>query len=123
MERVEGVGRVNVFSTDRAVDRTKDAVKNELKKPRELEKQNEEIKNQNKPNPEEIETFKDNLEKLKKIFRGQAEFEIDKETHMVIVRIKDPDSGDIIRQIPPEVAVKLSKNIAELLGVLMDERV
>ncbi len=123
MERVEGVGRDNVFSVDRAVDRTKDIVKNEFKKPRELEKQNEEIKNQNKPAPEEIETFKENLERLKKIFRGQAEFKIDKETNMVIVRIKDPDSGDIIRQIPPEVAVKLSKNIAELLGVLMDERV
>ncbi len=123
MERVEGVGRDNVFSVDKAISRNADVVKNEIRRPREVGRQNEEIKNQNKLNNEEIEAFKENLEKLKKIFRGQAEFKIDKETNMVIVRIKDPESGEIIRQIPPEVAVKLSKNIAELLGVLMDERV
>ncbi len=72
---------------------------------------------------EEIDFFKENFEKLKKIFRGEAEFKIDKDTNMVIIKIKDPDTGEIIRQIPPELAVKLAKNIQELLGVLMDERV
>ena len=41
----------------------------------------------------------------------------------VVIKIKDPDTGEIIRQIPPEMVVKISKNIQELLGVLMDERV
>lgn len=72
---------------------------------------------------EEIDLFKENFEKLKKIFRGEAEFKIDKDTNMVVIKIKDPDTGEIIRQIPPELAVKLAKNIQELLGVLMDERV
>ncbi|PHJ14360.1 flagellar protein FlaG [Fervidobacterium sp. SC_NGM5_G05] len=71
---------------------------------------------------EEIDLFKENFEKLKKIFRGEAEFKIDKDTNMVVIKIKDPDTGEIIRQIPPELAVKLAKNIQELLGVLMDER-
>jgi len=60
---------------------------------------------------------------LKKIFRGQAEFKIDKDVNKVVIKIKDPDTGEIIRQIPPEMVVKISKNIQELLGVLMDERV
>ncbi|ABS60266.1 flagellar protein FlaG [Fervidobacterium nodosum] len=72
---------------------------------------------------EEIDLFKENFEKLKKIFRGEAEFKIDKDTNMVVIKIKDPDTGEIIRQIPPELAVKLAKNIQEILGVLMDERV
>lgn len=42
---------------------------------------------------------------------------------MVVIKIKDPETGEVIRQIPPELAIKLAKNIQELLGVLMDERV
>ncbi|AFG34351.1 flagellar protein FlaG [Fervidobacterium pennivorans subsp. shakshaketiis] len=72
---------------------------------------------------EELEIFKENFEKLKKIFRGEAEFRIDKDTNMVVIKIKDPETGEVIRQIPPELAIKLAKNIQELLGVLMDERV
>jgi len=72
---------------------------------------------------EDVDVLKENLDKLKKIFRGQAEFKIDKDVNKVVIKIKDPDTGEIIRQIPPEMVVKISKNIQELLGVLMDERV
>jgi len=72
---------------------------------------------------EDVDVLKENLDKLKKIFKGQAEFKIDKDVNKVVIKIKDPDTGEIIRQIPPEMVVKISKNIQELLGVLMDERV
>ncbi|MEN3043560.1 MAG: flagellar protein FlaG [Fervidobacterium sp.] len=84
------------------------------------------IQNLRKPEKkveEEIDIFKENFEKLKKLFRGEAEFKIDRETNMVVIKIKDPETGEVIRQIPPELAVKLAKNIQELLGILMDERV
>ncbi|PLV56160.1 flagellar protein FlaG [Thermotoga sp. SG1] len=70
-----------------------------------------------------IEEFSKKIEKLKKIFRGEAEFKYDNELNMVIVKIKDAETGELIRQIPPEVMVKLAKSINELLGILMDERV
>ncbi len=72
---------------------------------------------------EEIDLFKENFDKLKKIFRGEAEFKIDRDTNMIVIKIKDPETGEIIRQIPPELALKMAKNIQELLGVLIDERV
>jgi len=72
---------------------------------------------------EDVDVLKENLDKLKKIFKGQAEFKIDRDVNKVVIKIKDPDTGEIIRQIPPEMVVKISKNIQELLGVLMDERV
>jgi len=72
---------------------------------------------------EDVDVFKENLDKLKKIFKGQAEFKIDRDVNKVVIKIKDPDTGEIIRQIPSEMVVKISKNIQELLGVLMDERV
>ena len=67
-------------------------------------------------------SFEKRLEKLKKIFRTQAEFSVDKDTNMVIVKIKDTETGEVIRQIPPEVVVKLAKTIDEFLGLLFDER-
>ena len=70
-----------------------------------------------------IEEFSKKLEKLRKIFRGEAEFRYDGELNMVIVKIKDTETGEIIRQIPPEVMVKIAKSINELLGILVDERV
>lgn len=39
-----------------------------------------------------------------------AEFEINRETHEVFVRIFDADSGDLVRTIPPE---ELAKEIAK----------
>ena len=69
-----------------------------------------------------LKDFKKKLEKLKLIFRGEAEFSIDKDTNMVIVKIKDKETGEIIRQIPPEVVLKIAKSIEEFLGMLLDER-
>ncbi len=91
---------------------------------REQSSVNGELKNiLGKQKDEDLEIFKENFEKLKKIFRGEAEFRIDKDTKMIVIKIKDPETGEVIRQIPPELAIKLAKNIQELLGVLMDERV
>jgi len=39
-----------------------------------------------------------------------AEFEIDKETHEILVRIFDAESGELVRSIPPE---KLAEEIAK----------
>jgi len=69
-----------------------------------------------------LKDFKKKLEKLKLIFRGEAEFSIDRDTNMVIVKIKDKETGEIIRQIPPEVVLKIAKSIEEFLGLLLDER-
>ena len=70
-----------------------------------------------------LKDFKKKLEKLRIIFRGEAEFSIDRESNMIIVRIKDKETGEIIRQIPPEVVLKIAKSIEEFLGLLLDERV
>lgn len=70
-----------------------------------------------------VDEFVEKLEKLRKIFRGEAVFKYDEELDMVIVKIKDPETGEIIRQIPPEVVVKIAKSVSEFLGILLDERV
>lgn len=83
---------------------------------------NKNIKTENIDPKIAVEEFKKNFEKLKHIIKTEAEFNIDKDTGIIVVKIKDKENGEIIRQIPPEVALRLAKNIGELLGMLFDER-
>ncbi len=74
--------------------------------------------------PEElVKTFENKLKRLKKIFKTELEFSVDKDTNIIVVKIKDTETGEIIRQIPPDVVVKLAKAIDEFFGLLFDERV
>lgn len=70
-----------------------------------------------------ISDFKKKVEKFHEIVKSELRFEIDRDINMIIVKIKDKDTGEIIRQIPPEVVVKLAKAIEEFLGLILDERV
>ncbi len=70
-----------------------------------------------------ITDFKENIKKFRDVVRGELQFEIDRDTNMIIVKIKDKETGDVIRQIPPDVVVKLAKAMEEFLGVILDERV
>ncbi len=44
------------------------------------------------------------------------EFKIDKETNKMVLKIIDSQSNEVIRQIPPEIALKISRLVAEILG-------
>ncbi|AEH50391.1 flagellar protein FlaG [Pseudothermotoga thermarum] len=70
-----------------------------------------------------IKEIEKKLEKIKIIFRGEAQFIYDQELNIIIVKIKDKETGEIIRQIPTEVAIRIAKNLQELIGMLFDERV
>jgi flagellar protein FlaG len=44
------------------------------------------------------------------------EFKIDKDTNKMVLKIIDSQSKEVIRQIPPEIALKISRLVAEILG-------
>lgn len=47
-------------------------------------------------------------------------FKVEEQTGEMIVSVKNRDTGDVIRQIPPEALVDLRKRLEELRGVLYD---
>lgn len=47
---------------------------------------------------------------------------VDRATNMVIVQVKDRDTGDTVRQIPPEAAMQVARNIDRLTGILVDKK-
>ncbi len=45
--------------------------------------------------------------------RRQLEFEIDEVTGQTLIRIKNAETGEVIRQIPPEAMVEVARNLKE----------
>jgi len=52
----------------------------------------------------------------------KREFSVEKQLNEVIVKLIDKDHGSVIKQIPSEEALRLSKNIKEMVGLILDER-
>lgn len=48
------------------------------------------------------------------------QFEIDKDTDKVIVKVIDRNSGEVIRQVPNEEVVRIAKVMGEMSGLLVD---
>jgi flagellar protein FlaG len=47
-------------------------------------------------------------------------FEQNKETNDLVVKVVDSETDEVVRQIPPEELMKLSKRLKELKGNLVD---
>ena len=79
-----------------------------------------------------VETLKTNEEKVRaavkeinnELVKLQSElgFSVDKVAKEVVVTVKRKESGEIVRQIPSETALKLAHNFEKLKGVLLDEK-
>lgn len=48
-------------------------------------------------------------------------FSVDRETDILVVRVTNKETGALVRQIPAEAVVRLSKSIEDLKGLLFDK--
>ncbi len=57
------------------------------------------------------------------LFKLQSElgFSVDKVANDVVVTVKRKETGEIVRQIPSESALKIAHNFEKLKGILLDE--
>jgi flagellar protein FlaG len=63
--------------------------------------------------------------RVKDVLRGttsRLEIEIDSNLHIVVVKILNGESGEIIRQIPAQELLDLAKHLEEPKGLLVQER-
>ena len=56
-------------------------------------------------------------------FKIGLNFQIHEKTGDLVVQVFNQESGEVIRQIPPEDLVKLHEKLVELRGVLFEEKV
>ncbi len=50
------------------------------------------------------------------------EFSFDNDTNRVIVKVKSEDSGEVVRQIPPDEYMRFVARFKEMAGILFDEK-
>ena len=53
----------------------------------------------------------------------KVDYKIDQETHEVVIRVVDSESGEVIKQIPGEDFVKLAQRIAEFNRKFLDQTI
>jgi len=51
------------------------------------------------------------------------EVSVHKQTHSIMVKVLNKDTGELIREIPPEKTLDLVAKMMEFAGILIDERV
>ncbi|HHY18620.1 MAG TPA: flagellar protein FlaG [Firmicutes bacterium] len=72
----------------------------------------------------ETETLNESLEiadKLAKAFNKAIKFQIHQETDKIYVEIVDRETGETIKQIPPEEMLKIAASVQEFLGLIVDQ--
>ncbi|OQC24905.1 MAG: flagellar protein FlaG [Deltaproteobacteria bacterium ADurb.Bin072] len=57
------------------------------------------------------------------IMNRSIQFSIDESSRDIVVRVVDKDTGEVIREVPPESIQKLREKMAELTGLLVEEEV
>ncbi|WP_059041706.1 flagellar protein FlaG [Paenibacillus rubinfantis] len=67
----------------------------------------------------------DQLEKMIRAVQGPEKsfkISIHQETHTIMVKVFDKDTGDLIREIPQEKLLDVAANLMELNGLIIDKK-
>jgi len=67
---------------------------------------------------EEVDTVVENLNKFAQSIRRDLSFSLQNETGRIVVEVTDSNTGELIRKIPSEEALKISERIAEVRSLL-----
>lgn len=55
-------------------------------------------------------------------FTRDLEFSVDNDTRKIVIKVKVRDSGEVVRQIPSEEALKIADSLDTLRGLLIREQ-
>ncbi|KWX88741.1 flagellar protein FlaG [Paenibacillus sonchi] len=51
------------------------------------------------------------------------EFSVHKETHAVMIKVLNKETGELIREVPPEKILDLAARMMEITGIIVDKKV
>lgn len=66
------------------------------------------------------------IEKAIKAIQGKTtnlEFTVHEETRMIAVKVLDSNTGEVLREIPPEKSLDFVAKLWEMAGILIDEKI
>jgi flagellar protein FlaG len=71
-------------------------------------------------------TLDKTMDKINKALNGaqkEMRYSVHKATNSITIKILDKDSGEVIREIPPEKILDLVAKMCEMSGILIDQRI
>jgi len=69
----------------------------------------------------DIKEAMDKIQEAAILFNRKIRLEVEEDLNMVIVKVVDSETNEVIRQIPPKELVELSRNAKDLKGLLIDK--
>lgn len=90
-----------------------------------IENQQRDPKKSSRGNGEDVEFLKDVLEVAANHFQISdvgLDFSVHGKTGRIQVSVTDKESGEVIREIPPEEVLNLMAKLDEMMGILYDEK-
>lgn len=75
------------------------------------------------PKRDELEQAVTDIREFVQASQRKLDFSIDDSTGRVVVKVIATDSGDVIRQIPSETALKLAQSLSQASSLLFDDKV
>ena len=77
---------------------------------------------QAKVNPDVLVKAVDRLNKTSDLYNQGFRFKIDDGTKKLVVQIVNQDSGEVIKQIPPQEALDMEAQISKMVGLIVDKK-
>ncbi|GAA0256607.1 MULTISPECIES: flagellar protein FlaG [Pseudomonas] len=75
-----------------------------------------------KAKPGDLEKAVTDIKEFVQAAQRNLDFSIDDSTHRVVVKVIATDTGEVIRQIPSETALKLAQSLSSASHVLFDDK-
>lgn len=72
------------------------------------------------PAKDQVKAVVEQIDSFLKAAGRELQFQVDEESGEIIVRVRDPATGDVIRQIPGEEALRMARTLHEKPPVLLD---
>lgn len=78
--------------------------------------------NESQLNLEKTRSMVAELNKTLEEVEGNYSVSVDNDTGLVVVRITDTETGDIIKQVPPEQVLEASVSLDKIIGLLVNDQ-
>ena len=72
--------------------------------------------------PTDADRFKRQLQEQLQAFDARLVFRVDDASGKLVAEVRDRETDELLRQIPPEYMMRIARVITEYLGLLVDER-
>lgn len=71
---------------------------------------------------EEVEQAAAELDRVLKQTKGDLSVSVDETTGMMVVKIMDSSTGEVVRQIPPQELMDADISMSKIIGLLIDDQ-